>query len=114
MTNDDLMTKRLSALAHPVRLEVVRMLVRAGPKGLAAGKLGEALDTPSNALTFHLQKLANVGLITSRREGQFIIYSAGFDDLLNLINNLVGTCCADTNEKCGSQCPTNISGSPPT
>jgi len=62
-------------------------------------------------LTFHLQKLAQFGLVTSQRRGQFIIYSAVFSDLLNLVENLVGACCADTSEKCGPNCPSNESES---
>jgi len=105
MLSDDLTVKKLAALAHPARLAIIRMLVRVGPAGLSAGKLGEPLHIAANALTFHLQKLAQAGLITSRRQGQFIVYSAVFPDLLELTNNLVGACCADTAEKCSPICP---------
>lgn len=105
--NDDFMAKRLGALAHPVRLALVRALVRAGPAGLPAGKLGAPLGIAPNALTFHLQKLAHVGLVSSHREGQFVIYSAAFIELLDLADNLVGACCADTPEKCGPRCPSD-------
>jgi ArsR family transcriptional regulator len=87
------------------------MLVRAGPAGSPAGKLGEPLKIAPNAMTFHLQKLAHVGLITSRRQGQWIIYSAVFSDLLELSDNLVGACCANTFEKCGPTCPSTSYGS---
>lgn len=104
MMKDELIVQRLSAMAHPVRLAIVRMLVKAGPEGMPAGRLGEPLGVASNALTFHLQKLANVGLVTSRRSGQFIIYTAQFDTLLDLTDHLVGACCADSPEKCGPRC----------
>lgn len=91
-------------MAHPVRLAIVRRLVKAGPKGMPAGRLGEPLGVASNALTFHLQKLAHVGLVTSRRNGQFIIYTAEFGALLDLTEHLVGACCADSPEKCGPRC----------
>jgi DNA-binding transcriptional ArsR family regulator len=84
---------------------VIRLLVRAGPAGLPTGKLGESLHIAANALTFHLQKLAHVGLVTSQRQGQFIVYSAVFPDLLELTNSLIGACCADSVEKCGPACP---------
>lgn len=105
MPTDDLIAGKLGALAHPARLAMVRMLVRAGPGGLPAGRLGEALNIPANALTFHLQKLTHVDLIGARRQGKYIIYSAGFDDLLALTDYLAGACCADTPEKCGPRCP---------
>jgi len=105
MIKDDLIAKKLAALAHPARLAIVRMLVRTGPKGLPAGKLGGPLGIAANALTFHLQKLAHVGLVSSHRDGQFVIYSAEFNDLLGLIDHLMGACCADTPKKCGPRCP---------
>jgi len=105
MMSDDLTASKLAALAHPARLAVIRLLVRAGPAGLPAGKLGESLHIAANALTFHLQKLVHAGLITSQRQGQFIVYSAVFPDLLELADNLVGACCADSDEKCSPACP---------
>ena len=110
MTPDELTARKLAALAHPARLAVIRMLVRTGPAGSAAGKLGEALDIPANALTFHLQKLAQFGLVTSQRQGQFNVYSAVFSELFNLVDNLVGACCANASEKCDPKCPSEESG----
>ncbi len=104
MQKDEWIAQKLSAVAHPVRLAIVRRLVKAGPEGLPAGRLGKPLGIASNALTFHLQKLVHVGLISSRRSGQFIIYTAAYDALLNLTDHLVGACCADSREKCGPRC----------
>lgn len=99
------MANQLAVLGHPIRLAIIRLLVRVGPAGLAAGYLGKQLKTAPNALTFHLQKLDRAGLVTSHRKGQFIIYSAVFSDLLDLANSFVGACCADTSDKCGPECP---------
>ncbi len=110
MTPDEITAKKLAALAHPARLAIIRMLVRSGPAGLAAGKLGKSLNIPANALTFHLQKLAQFDLVNSQRQGQFIVYSAVFSNLLGLMDNLVGACCADTSEKCDPKCPSTESG----
>lgn len=112
MKQDELIAEELSAMAHPARLAIVRMLVKAGPKGLPAGQLGKPLGIASNALTFHLQKLANVGLVQSQRSGQFIIYTAIFEALLDLSDYLVGACCAASTEKCGPRCAS--AGSMPT
>lgn len=103
--DDRLITEKLAAMAHPARLAIIRMLVRAGPAGMSAGSLGEPLEMASNALTFHLQKLARAGLVTSSRSGQFILYSAEFTTLLDLTDYLVGACCVDSTEKCGRDCP---------
>ncbi|GGX82667.1 hypothetical protein GCM10007160_07620 [Litchfieldella qijiaojingensis] len=110
MTNDNVAAKKLSALAHPVRLAAIRRLVAAGPNGLPAGRLSAALDVSPNALTFHLQKLALAGLVQSRRKGQFVIYRAIFDDLLDLVDHLVGACCTESVETCGPRCPSQGNG----
>lgn len=102
---DDLIAERLAALAHPARLAIVRMLVRAGPTGLPAGKLGAPLGIAANALTFHLQKLSRADLVTAQRDRQFIIYRAVFPNLLDLSRQITGACCADSSEKCGPDCP---------
>ncbi len=103
--HDDLdMTRKLSALAHPARLAIVRALVKTGPEGLPAGRLGEPLDITSSALTFHLQKLAHAGLLHSWRNGQFIFYAAMFDALRDITDYLVGACCTDAEQNCGPRC----------
>ena len=105
MLSDELTAKKLAALAHPARIAIMRMLVGSGPAGLSAGKLGETLDIAASALTFHLQKLAQVDLVSSQRRGQFIVYSTEFSNLLKLVDDLVGACCADSLEKCDPECP---------
>jgi len=108
MITDAIIAKKLAVLGHPVRLSIVRLLVRAGPASLCAGHLGQQVNTAPNAMTFHLQKLVHADLVTSHRKGQFIIYSAAFSDLQELANHLVGaTCCTETPDKCGPKCPTN-------
>lgn len=110
MTADELIAKKLAALAHPTRIAIIRKLMRAGLAGLPAGKLGEAINIGASALTFHLQKLENNDLVTSRRKGQFMVYSIVFSNLLELADNLAGACCADTSEKCSSECPSTEFG----
>lgn len=105
MNEDAYISQKLAALGHPARLKMIRLLVQAGPDGIAAGKMGEACGLAANAMTFHLQKLAHAGLIKSRREGQFILYSAQFDTLLDMTQALTGACCADSQDKCGERCP---------
>lgn len=104
MQNDETNGRKLAALGHPMRLGIIRTLAKAGPAGLAASTLGSRLDIAANALTFHLQKLAAVNLVNSRREGRFVYYSAHFEELNTLVEHLVGACCNETEEKCGPQC----------
>jgi DNA-binding transcriptional ArsR family regulator len=83
----------LSALAHDTRLKVYRLLVVAGPVGMPAGRIGERLDLPPATLSFHLAHLARAGLAKSRQEGRFVIYSADFENMNELVGYLTENCC---------------------
>lgn len=83
----------LSALAHPSRLAVFRLLVQAGPKGVAAGAIGEKLGLPPATLSFHLSHLARAGLVSARPDGRFVIYSADFGNMTALVGFLTDNCC---------------------
>lgn len=90
----------LSALAQETRLRIVRLLVTAGPEGMAAGAIGEALEAASSRLSFHLTHLEHAGLIQSRREGRSIRYTAAYDALSGLIGFLMRDCCQGRPEVC--------------
>ena len=82
------------ALSQETRLKAFRLLVKAGPSGLAAGSLSEALGIPHNTMSFHLSHLSNAGIISSRKEGRSVIYSANFDITRDLIGFMVEDCCS--------------------
>src|SRR5687768_9956015 len=84
----------LSALAQGSRLSIFRLLVQAGPAGLAAGSIGEALDLPPATLSFHLAGLTRAGIAKSRQDGRFVIYSADFDRMNELVGFLTENCCS--------------------
>ena len=90
----------LSALAHPGRLEVFRLLVQAGPKGIAAGDIARATGSLPNTLSTNLNVLAGAGLVTSRREGRSIIYAAGYEPMRALLAFLMEDCCGGKPEIC--------------
>jgi DNA-binding transcriptional ArsR family regulator len=83
----------LAALAQESRLKVYRLLVEAGPQGQSAGRIGEELDLPPATLSFHLAHLARTGLVKSRQEGRFVIYSADFQNMNELVAYLTENCC---------------------
>jgi len=83
----------LSALAHPARLEVFRLLVRAGPPGLAAGDIARATGSLANTLSTNLGILAGAGLVSSRRDGRSIIYAAAYERMRDLLAFLMEDCC---------------------
>lgn len=83
----------LAAIGHPIRLQVLRYLMQAGPQGLAAGEIARLLLMAPSSLNFHLRALQQSGLIHSRTEGRFVIYVAMFDSMSALIGFLTENCC---------------------
>ncbi len=83
----------LAALAQDNRIDVFRLLVQAGPEGMPAGAVAEALDLAPNTLTFHFDRLRMAGLVTVRREGRSMIYAAQFDAMNALLGFLTDNCC---------------------
>lgn len=94
----------LAALAQETRLATFRLLVQAGPGGLAASKIAEALGMPPSSLSFHLKELSNAKLVVPRHEGRFVIYAVQFDTMNALLGFLTENCCG------GNPCSPN--GSP--
>jgi len=83
----------LAALAHETRLDVFRLLVAAGPGGLPAGEIGEALGLASATLSFHLKELRGAGLARCERQGRSRIYSPDFPAMRELLAFLTANCC---------------------
>jgi len=88
------------ALSQETRLRIVRLLVQAGPGGMAAGAIGEAVGASSSNASFHLAQLERAGLIRSRREARSIIYSADLDGLAGLLRFLMEDCCRGNPQIC--------------
>jgi DNA-binding transcriptional ArsR family regulator len=92
----------LGALAQESRLKVFRLLVQQGPEGLAAGRIAEQLGVTPATMSHHLDQLSQAGLVSSRREGRSVIYSANYDAMQRLINYLMENCCQGKQE-CGNE-----------
>lgn len=85
----------LAALAQDSRLAVFRLLVQAGPDGgMAASKIAEALGIPSSSLSFHLKELTHANLISPRQDSRYIIYTARFQTMNDLLEFLTKNCCS--------------------
>ena len=105
MMNRTRAVRSLAALAQETRLDAFRLLVQAGPGGLAAGDLAARLDTSPPALSFHLRGLAHAGLVRSRQDGRFNYYSADYDSMQALVAFLTENCCG------GAACaPARVTG----
>jgi|SRR5687767_4462463 len=84
----------LGALAQETRLAIFRLLVEAGPTGLAAGEIAAAVGVAPANLSFHLKELAIAGLVQSRQEGRFVFYSTDYARMNQLLAYLTENCCA--------------------
>ncbi len=84
----------LAALAQEHRLALFRLLVQAGPEGLAAGRIADALGLANSSLSHHLALLHEAGLIAQRREGRSLIYTADYAAMELLLGFLTENCCA--------------------
>lgn len=85
--------KSLAALAQPVRLQVFRALVIAGPRGMTPSTMAEGLGIPSSSLSFHLKELTNAGLVTQERASRNLIYRAAYEQMNSLLGYLTANCC---------------------
>lgn len=90
----------LGALAQETRLALFRLLVEAGPEGLAAGEIASRLGVPAPTLSFHLAQLSHAGLAVSIRRGRSIVYSADFEAMQALVDFLTRSCCGGRPELC--------------
>jgi DNA-binding transcriptional ArsR family regulator len=97
--------RALGALAHESRLAIYRLLVQAGPAGLAVGAIGEKLDLAPATLSFHLAGLRHAGLVSERREGRTLYQAADFGAMDGLVGYLSENCCQGAG--CGAACTPN-------
>ncbi len=87
--------ERLEALGHVTRLEIYRLLVRAGEDGLAVGDLQKRVGIPLTTLSHHLRKLVLVDLVTQERRGTTLICRANYDTMRAVLRFMTEECCAD-------------------
>ncbi len=91
--------KALAALAQTTRLAIFRLLVSAGPEGLAAGQISKKLKVSPATLSFHFKTLSHAGLVESRQDGRFVYYAANFTVMNGMVDYLTENCCGG--EDCG-------------
>jgi DNA-binding transcriptional ArsR family regulator len=90
----------LAALAQENRLAIYRLLVQAGPQGMAAGEVADALGIAPNTLSFHFDRLRHAGLVSVARQGRSLIYAARYETMNNLLGYLTENCCGGRPELC--------------
>jgi ArsR family transcriptional regulator, arsenate/arsenite/antimonite-responsive transcriptional repressor len=83
----------LGALAQDTRLAIIRLLVRAGPQGMAAGAIAERVGVSPSNLSFHVGTLERAGLVTASRQQRSVIYVCRFEVVEGLARFLLEDCC---------------------
>ncbi len=104
-STSDRTIRALGALAQEHRLNAFRLLVQAGPSGLAAGELSDALGIPPSSMSFHLAQLQNAGLVSQRRQSRSLIYAADYEAMNGLVGFLMENCCQGAS--CAPEAPCN-------
>ncbi|MEK1891080.1 MAG: metalloregulator ArsR/SmtB family transcription factor [Phyllobacterium sp.] len=90
----------LGAISQSTRLDIFRLLIKAGDKGLAAGEIAEAICGRQNTTSTNLAILARSGLINAARDGRNVIYRADYAAMRDLIAFLLEDCCGGRPEIC--------------
>ena len=87
---------QLEALGNPTRLNIFRILVRAGDAGLPVGRVQDRLDIPASTLSHHCKRLIDTGLVTQERQATTLICRANYKGMNALIGYLADECCAES------------------
>jgi ArsR family transcriptional regulator, arsenate/arsenite/antimonite-responsive transcriptional repressor len=86
--------RRLAELGNLTRLQIVRLLVRAGPEGLPIGELQSRLDVPASTLAFHLRGLVTAGLLYQQKEGRVVRCTPNISAINETLAFVKENCCA--------------------
>ena len=89
-----------SEIGHEKRLEIIRLLVRAGPEGLTVSELKNRLLCPDSTLSHHISKLCRVGMVQQIRSGRHLKCHANYQILNELTDYLYQECCIESNPDC--------------
>jgi len=106
-------TNRLSALGHPHRLAILRLLMRRFPDRLSAGDISRALELKASTLSNYLSHLMQVGLVTQERSGTSLLYAPDMDALRGTVGYLFNDCCRGRPDLCPPIAPAARPGADP-
>src|SRR5215831_12396176 len=107
--------EQFSALGQEDRLQIFRLLVRAGPEGSCVDEIKRRLKVPGSTLSHHLDALTRSGLLAARRSGRFIYYAVNWRETARLIRFMTEDCCAEMHlklDKLGAERPEKNPGNP--
>lgn len=99
---DQVAVAMLGALAQEHRLRIFRLLVKAGPSGMASSEIAGRVGISPTSASFHLKELDHCGLLDATRQGRFIRYAIHIEAMRKLLTYLTEDCCQGKPELCGS------------
>lgn len=89
MSINDMYVKIFKALAHPIRIKIVRSLINGA---LCVCDLNDNVEFSQSNLSQHLKILRDAGILKSEKEGLKIMYSIKDKrviELINIVENMV-------------------------
>ena len=86
----------LAALGSATRLQLFRLLVRAGPEGRSVGAIKQAMGIPASTLAHHLGALVQAGLVEQTKVGRQVRSAVRYGATEALVAYLTEACCADS------------------
>jgi ArsR family transcriptional regulator len=98
--SESLVVEALGCLSNVTRLQIYRLLVRAGSNGRVAGEIGDELRLPASNLSFHLKSLSHTELVSVEQQGRYQRYRANIPLMLRVIAYLTENCCSDDPAQC--------------
>lgn len=93
MTTHTSVALSLAALGHDTRLEIFRLLVRAGDDGLNVGEISQHLNMAASTLAYHLGALVDAGLVIQERRGRQILNRVDYEAMRRTVSFLTSECC---------------------
>lgn len=93
MNENASVARSLAALGHEARLDIFRLLVKAGRSGLTVGQIAEHLELAASTLAHHLKTLVEADLVEQTRRGREVINTAQFSEMDHIIAFLTDQCC---------------------
>lgn len=83
----------LAQLGNRSRLEIMRLLIKAGPEGLSVGAIQAHLGMPASTLAFHLRGLVSARLVRQTKAGRTVLCRPCFQTIADVIAFLREECC---------------------
>ena len=97
--DDSMIARRLGALGNETRLQIYRILVRAGRNGVPVTELQRRTGVAISTVSHHLHKLITVGLAYQERDGTTLYCHASYDAMDETLGYLTKVCCVDAKSR---------------